>query len=240
MRYLMRISYDGSKFKGFQRLKNEDSVQAVLENVLSKINNQKVVVKGSGRTDAFVHATDQCLHFDLNNDFDCHKLKYIVNRLLPDSISVNEINKVDDNFHARYNVKEKTYLYKVYFGNKDVFLNNYAYHLTYSLDLKLIEEAAKLFIGTHDFHNFVSGYRKNYISTIYDFKIYQDNNMLYFEVKGKSFYRYMVRTLVGSLIMVGAKKKNINDIKKALEEPDLKSNFLVVPGKGLYLTKVVY
>ena len=240
MRYLMRISYDGSKYNGFQRLKNNESIQNNIERVLSKINGSQVLVKGAGRTDALVHAYDQCLHFDLDKDFDCDKLKYIVNRMLPSSINVNSINKVDKDFHARFMVKEKTYLYKIYFGEKDVFLSNYALHLSYQLDIKLMKEASKEFIGTHNFHNFVSGYRNNYISTINDFKIYEEDNILCFEVRGKSFYRYMVRSLVGSLIMVGSKKKSIEDIHNALEYPNIKSNFMIVPGYGLYLKKIKY
>lgn len=240
MRYLMRISYDGSKYNGFQRLNENASIQSSLENILSKINKEKVVIKGAGRTDKGVHALDQCAHFDLSHDFECDKLKYIINRLLPDDIYVNEITKVSSNFHARHDVKEKTYLYKIYTGNRNVFLSNYAYHVPYPLNISLMKQASQEFIGTHDFHKFVSGYRKNYLTTITDFKIYEKDNMIYFEVKGKSFYRYMVRTLVGALIMVGSKKKNIEDIQNALENPLTKTNFLVVPGCGLYLTKIMY
>ncbi len=240
MRYLMRISYDGSKYNGFQRLNNKETIQGWIENVLSKINGSKVLIKGAGRTDALVHAYDQCLHFDLDKEIDCDKLKYIVNKMLPLTIKVNSIEKVEDNFHARFMVKEKTYLYKIYFGEKDVFLSNYAYYLSYPLDIKLMKEACKEFIGTHDFHNFVSGYRKNYISTINDFKIYEEKNMLCFLVSGKGFYRYMVRSLVGALIMVGSKKKKIEDIHNALEYPNIKSNFMIVPGYGLYLKNIKY
>ncbi len=240
MRYLMRISYDGSKFNGFQRLRDKKSVQACLESVLSKINGSEVLVKGAGRTDALVHAYDQCLHFDLNKDFDVDKLKYIVNKMLPSSISVNSILLVADSFHARYDVKEKTYLYKVYFGEKNVFFSDYAYHISYFLDIKLMQKACIKFIGTHDFRNFVSGYRRSYVSTIYDFKIYEEDNMLYFVVKGKGFYRYMVRSMIGALIMVGSKRRGINDIKDALLNPNEKVNFLVVPGYGLYLKEIKY
>ena len=240
MRYLMRISYDGSKFNGFQRLKDNNSIQGCLEEVLSKINGNKVLIKGAGRTDALVHAYDQCVHFDLNKDFNPLKLKYIINRMLPASIFVKEIKVVDKQFHARFMVKEKTYLYKVYFNEKDVFLANYAYHINYLLDIRLMKKACKGFIGTHDFHNFVSGYRDNYISTVNSFKIYKKDKMLYFEVRGKGFYRYMVRNMVGALIMVGSKKRGINDIKKALLNPNEKVNFLVVPGYGLYLKEIRY
>ena len=236
----MRISYDGSKYNGFQRLNNKETIQGIIECVLSKINNGKVCIKGAGRTDALVHAYDQCLHFDLANDFDCDKLKYIVNRMLPASINVNSICKVSSDFHARFMVKEKTYVYKIYFGEKDVFLSDYAYHVGYELDIKLMKLASKEFIGTHDFHNFVSGYRKSYVSTINDLQIYEDGKMLYFVVSGQGFYRYMVRSLVGALVMVGSKKRSVLDIRKSLSRPDIKNNFLIVPGYGLYLQAIKY
>ena len=160
--------------------------------------------------------------------------------MLPASINVNSICKVSSDFHARFMVKEKTYVYKIYFGEKDVFLSDYAYHVGYELDIKLMKLASKEFIGTHDFHNFVSGYRKSYVSTINDLQIYEDGKMLYFVVSGQGFYRYMVRSLVGALVMVGSKKRSVLDIRKSLSRPDIKNNFLIVPGYGLYLQAIKY
>ena len=123
MRYLAHISYDGSKFQGFQRLNNGKGVQNILENVLSKFSDSCVVVKGAGRTDAGVHALDQCIHFDLEKEISLEKLKYSINRMLPDSISINSVSIVNNCFHARHSVKRKTYLYKVYVGEKNPFLD---------------------------------------------------------------------------------------------------------------------
>jgi len=110
MRYFARICYDGSKFSGFQRLNNGRGVQNELERVLSKIFNSPISVKGAGRTDAGVHALDQCIHFDLERDIPTDKLKYSMNQMLPSSISVTSLSIVDETFHARHSVKEKTYV----------------------------------------------------------------------------------------------------------------------------------
>lgn len=240
MRYLARISYDGSKFQGFQRLNNGKGVQNFLEDVLSKIANQQVEVKGAGRTDAKVHAMDQCIHFDLDMNISLDKLKYSMNRMLPDAISVNSILIVDNSFHARHSVTEKTYVYKLYVGEKNPFLASYAYAPSYSLNLELMQLASKLFLGVHDFYNFVSGEREDYRSRVDSIQIYKENDFFFFEVKGKSFYRYMVRMMVGALLDVGRGKASLEDISQAIMFPNIERRFFVAPSEGLYLTKIEY
>ncbi len=240
MRYLARISYDGSNFLGFQRLNKGRSVQKELEKVLSVLNKRNVEVKGAGRTDAFVHALDQCVHFDLDYNFDEEKLKFILNGLLPKDLSVNSILKVKDDFHARFDVVEKTYLYKIYGGEKNPFYSNYAFCYSQKLNLDLMKKAAGLFLGCHDFQNFVSGVRDDYHSVINDFQIWQENDFWYFQVSGQSFYRYMVRHLVGAIVDVGRGKASIEEIKESLAKPQNKKEFLVVPAQGLYLIKIKY
>ena len=118
MRYLAIIKYDGSKFEGFQRLNNGKGVQNEIENVLSIIAKRKVEIKGAGRTDRKVHALGQAISFDLDMDITLSKLKYVMNRLLNPYVSVLRIQNVDDTFHARYSAKEKTYVYKAYYGRR--------------------------------------------------------------------------------------------------------------------------
>ena len=110
MRYLISISYDGSKFQGFQRLKENASVQKVIEDALTKINKDKVVIKGAGRTDRGVHALDQKAHFDLNININPEGLKKALNSLVKPYIYINDCKIVDENFHARFCVKEKAFL----------------------------------------------------------------------------------------------------------------------------------
>lgn len=240
MRYLARICYDGSKFQGFQRQKDGSGVQNELERVLSKIFHSNILVKGAGRTDKGVHALDQCVHFDLDFDISTKKLQHSFNQMLPSSISVTSISVVDNQFHARYSVKEKTYVYKLYVGPKNPFVYSYAYPIFFDVNVSKMKEACKLFLGVHDFHNFVSGERENYMSRIDDFQIREEDNYILFEVRGKSFYRYMVRSLVGALLDVGRGKVDISSITLALEYPNRNTRFSVVPSEGLYLMKIEY
>ena len=168
MSYLIKISYDGSKFYGFQRLNEEVTVQKTLEEALTKINKHSVVVKGAGRTDRGVHANCQCVSFDLDINIDCAGLKEALNSLVKPYIYVREVNEVDEGFHARFNVTKKRYVYRINLGEYNPIMNDYVYQCPYELDLDLMREVAKLYIGAHDFRNFVSGERDNYDCIIYD------------------------------------------------------------------------
>lgn len=239
MRYFARISYDGSDFEGFQRLKYGRGVQNELERVLSVIGKEPIVVKGASRTDAFVHAYDQCIHFDFPFEMEPEKLKYVMNRMLRDSVAVKSIKKVETQFHARFDVKEKKYLYVLFLGEKDPFLRNHITMCYQNLDIKKMKRAAHLFLGKHDFRNFVSGSRNNYQSEIYSFHVKRYGEFLLFEVRGKSFYRYMVRSLVGALVDVGSGKITLEEISNSLTLKSMQ-RFSVLPPQGLYLMKITY
>lgn len=239
MRYLARISYDGSKFLGFQRQNNGCGVQNELERVLSIIAKKEVVVKGAGRTDAGVHALDQCVHFDFNKDIFPDKLCYVMNRMLSKYIHVNSLILVGSDFHARFDVKEKEYCYKLSFGEVNPFLVDYVYY-TISLDMDKMREVANLFVGAHNFHNFVSGERDCYDSIIKDISFSFENDIWIIKFKGKGFYRYMVRSLVGAMIDVGRGKSSFEEVKEALENSNVDKRFFVAPACGLYLAKISY
>ena len=156
MKCLARISYDGSHFEGFQRLKNGRGVQNELERVVSLIHKKEVKVKGAGRTDAGVHALDQCISFDLDVEMDLDKLKYVLNRSLSPYIAVQSLESVSEDFHARFSVKEKVYFYKIYLGEKNPFLEDYSYCFYQKLNIDKMKEASRLFVGNHDFKNLFS------------------------------------------------------------------------------------
>ena len=157
MRYLISISYDGSKFQGFQRLKKNASVQKVIEDALTKINKDKVVIKGAGRTDRGVHALDQKAHFDLNINITPEGLKKALNSLVKPYIYINDCKIVDENFHARFCVKEKVYVYKINLGEYNPILKDYVNQNVNNIDIKAMKKASKVFLGVHNFKNFVSG-----------------------------------------------------------------------------------
>ena len=240
MRYLITVSYDGSKFYGFQKLNNEKSVQGELERALSKINKSQVYVKGSGRTDRGVHALGQCCHFDLNIDINPDRLKNAINSLLDDYVYVSECRVVDDGFHCRFNVKRKTYKYIINIGEYDAINNDYLYNYCYDLDIRSMKKASKYLLGKHNYHVFVSGDRDNYNSEIFDIKFYKDDRLLIIKFIGKSFYRYMVRNLVGALMLVGKNKITIDEFKSMIDSDETKFTYITVPSNGLYLEKVEY
>lgn len=234
MRIKLTCSYDGSKFKGFQRQNDERSIQKELEMALSNIYNEIISVKGSGRTDKGVHAYNQVVHYDVDKKIKFLKLK--LNNILKD-IKIKKVKYVQDDFHARFSVKNKTYMYKISLNNKGD--SNYYLNIYYDIDIKKMKQASKVFIGTHDFEYFVSGKRDNYESTVFDIKFYHFFNKLYIKFTGVGFYRYMVRNLVGALLSVGRGKVTINELESILDK-SLDRRLPTAPSNGLYLVKVRY
>ncbi len=239
MRYLIKFSYDGTKFHGFQRQNDVKNVQGTLERVLSDVIDNEIVIKGCGRTDAGVHANTQCAHFDTDKKITKEDIS-IINRLLNDEIVIKKWQIVKDDFHARHDVKWKKYVYKVNNGSYDKLKEGYYYQIKYHLNMSEMKRTIKLFKGTHDFRNFVSGPRLDYTTTIYKTNIKKKGDIILFEFVGIGFYRYMVRHLVGALIDVGRGKAKYYDVERMLENPLVAKNLSVVPADGLYLMDIKY
>lgn len=240
MRYLMKVSYDGSGFYGFQRLNDYRTVQKVLEEALGVINKGDVLVKGASRTDKGVHAYGQMIHFDIDYDIPADRLMYAVNRILDNDIRVLDCKKVDNDFHARFNVKRKKYVYKINLGDFDCLKSRYFLQVYEKLDIDKMRECAKVFLGCHDFRNFVAGERDNYLMCVEDIKFNVSNDILEIEFLGKSFYRYMVRNMVGAMLEVGMHKKEICDVSKMLDDYMIKKQMMTAPACGLYLMDIEY
>ena len=240
MRYLMKVSYDGSGFYGFQRLNDYRTVQKVLEEALGVINKGDVLVKGASRTDKGVHAYGQMIHFDIDYDIPADRLMYAVNRILDNDIRVLDCKKVGNDFHARFNVKRKKYVYKINLGDFDCLKSRYFLQVYEKLDIDKMRECAKVFLGYHDFRNFVAGERDNYLMCVKDIKFNMNNDILEIEFLGKSFYRYMVRNMVGAMLEVGMHKKEICDVSKMLDDYMIKKQMMTAPACGLYLMDIEY
>lgn len=240
MRYLMKVSYDGSGFYGFQRLNDYRTVQKVLEEALGVINKGDVLVKGASRTDKGVHAYGQMIHFDIDYDIPADRLMYAVNRILDNDIRVLDCKKVGNDFHARFNVKRKKYVYKINLGDFDCLKSRYFLQVYEKLDIDKMRECAKVFLGCHDFRNFVAGERDNYLMCVEDIKFNVSNDILEIEFWGKSFYRYMVRNMVGAMLEVGMHKKEICDVSKMLDDYMIKKQMMTAPACGLYLMDIEY
>lgn len=239
MNYLVKVAYDGSKFWGFQRLNEGISVQKVLEDALSKINKSPVVVKGAGRTDRGVHAYGQYISFKLDIDITEDGLMKAMNSIVRPYINVVNVRVVDEGVHARFSVLKKRYIYKMNLGEYDPVKADYVYHPLYKLDIDKMKEVAELYIGIHDFHNFVSGERDDYTAIIHSIDFNIDEDILSIKMEGKSFYRYMVRNLVGMMIEVGRGKEKIDKVREMLDSKDSIEGY-TAPACGLYLDDIDY
>jgi len=240
MRYLISIQYDGSKFYGFQRLQEKETVQKKLEEALSIINKSPVIIKGAGRTDRKVHAKDQKASFDLDINIDEKHLKLALNSLIKPYIYITDVKIVNQHFHARFNVTKKEYIYKINRGEYNPLLEDYTYQPIDKLNIKAMKKCAKLFIGIHNFQNFVAGTRVNYECIIDNIKFKKRKDILEIKFTGKSFYRYMVRNLVGAMLDVSRKKRTLKEVEEALNNPNIKSQFSTALPQGLYLNKIEY
>lgn len=242
MRYLITFSYDGSKYFGYQKQKGVNSVQEDLEKVLSLINNKPVNVCASGRTDAGVHANGQCAHFDIAINITPDKLKNALNGLLNGNIYVKSVVEVPDTFHARFDVKQKEYIYKINTGEYSPIYKDYIYQYCKPLDVDSMKTAIKLFEGEHNFKSFTKANveTNNFARTIYSTAVTKDNDIITIKFVGNGFMRYMVRNMVGFLIEIGEGKRNISDVNSVLLEEDRTKAGKTAPPEGLYLNKVTY
>lgn len=240
MRYLASVSYDGSKFYGFQKLNNYHTIQDELEKALTKINKTFVAVKGAGRTDRGVHAFNQKITFDLDVNIPTDHIKEAVNSIIDKSIYINDVVEVADNFHARFDAKKKIYEYVINLGEYDPIDNDFICNYNRKLNINKMKKASKYLLGFHSYKAFTSGERENYNSVIYKMKFKKKKDILLIRFIGKSFYRYMVRNMVGALIMVGEGKIEPIDIKKMLDKEKNLFNYKTASPNGLYLVDVQY
>lgn len=243
MRFLIDFSYSGENFNGYQKQPKKRTVQDEVEKVLTSINGgKKVIIHSSGRTDAKVNALHQMAHFDFDKKITPYKLLGALNSYLPDDIHINNVKEVPLDFHARYMVKSKTYLYKINTLEYNPLLRTHVFQYSKPLNIKKMKKAIKYFIGTHDFTSFTSAEDKkeDKVRTIYKASIKQKDGVISITFKGNGFLKYQVRNMVGILIKVGEEKLSYKDIFKILEEKDRQKASICAPACGLTLAKVEY
>lgn len=243
MRFFMTFSYDGSKYKGYQKQIDTKTVQGELERVLTTINNNEVVsVSASGRTDAGVHALNQKAHFDLNINITTEKLKGALNGMLPGDIYVKSVEQVEKDFHARFNVQSKEYIYKINLGEYNPIEKDYVYQYNKQLDIDSMKEALKYLEGTHDFKSFTKSdiEKDDFVRTILKTDLVNENDIITISFLGTGFLRYMVRNMVGYLIEIGEGKHKSSDIVDVLKSYDRTKAGITASPEGLYLKDVFY
>ncbi len=243
MRFLIKFSYDGTNYSGYQKQPGLNTIEGKLEEALTKINNGvKTTITSTGRTDKKVHALSQYGHADIKVSITEYKLKRALNSNLPEDIHVIDTKIVNDNFHARYNVAEKTYKYIMNLGEYNPIERNYVFQYNYKLNINAMKKAIEYFKGTHDFRAFVTDNKEkeNCIRTITETNIEEDNNKLTITFTGNGFMRYQVRNMVGILIKVGENKLEPNKIKEIIESKDRLKAGKTAPAEGLYLVDVKF
>ncbi|MBP3389821.1 MAG: tRNA pseudouridine(38-40) synthase TruA [Clostridia bacterium] len=242
---LLTIQYNGKNFSGWQRQKNALSIEEVLENKISALLGQPIILEASGRTDAGVNAYAQTAHFETSSNFDIEKLPQAINFGLDENISVVSAKEVSKNFHARFSVKKKTYLYKTYQikFNLPLFESTHAKThelLTQNFDKMVL--ASRHFLGTHNFKAFCSTQTnaKTFERTIFDIKLKKTNDTINFFITGSGFLYNMVRIIVGTLVSVGEGKILPEEIPDIISSQDRKKAGKTMPAHALYLYKVYY
>ncbi len=246
MRYLMTFSYDGSKYKGYQKQLRERTIQGEIEKALKTINGRKAIsIHASGRTDAGVHAINQKAHFDLTMNITPEKLRKAMNSLIPNDIYVKNVEIVDDDFHARFSVKAKEYIYIINMGEYNPIEKDYIYQCCKKLDVVEMERALKYLEGTHDFKSFTktTNEKNDYVRTIVQTNLFRDIknvNEITISFLGTGFMRYQVRNMIGVLLEIGEGKRKSEEIIDILAAKDRRRAGKTANPEGLYLKDVLY
>lgn len=249
MNYKLLIQYDGTDFHGWQVQDNDRSIQGELERVIGTLEDAPVKVVGSGRTDAGVHAEGQVANVKLNRPFTPEKLRNAINGNLWRDIRIMKAEKAPDDFHARFSAKGKTYVYRIV--NAPVmspFWRRFANHESRPLDIARMNAAARVLLGEHDWTAFSSALSEteNKIRTVTDCKFESiwdsraNANIIEFHIRANGFLRYMVRSIVGTLLEVGRGEKDSDTIQTAIVSGDRNLAGKTAPAQGLTLVKVDY
>lgn len=246
-RYKMTVAYDGHLFHGFQYQPRQRTVQGTIEAALSKMTKGKnVVVEGSGRTDAGVHALGQVIHFDYPDKLiPPERMICALNSLMPLDIVFKKCEIVDEKFHVRYSAKGKWYRYRVSLDRfVDPFKRLYTGHYPYPVDVEKMKKASLDLLGTHDFTSFAAsgGQIKNKVRTMFYVNIQKDkqNNEIVFDFICSGFLYNMVRILVAMLLEIGRGKRPVNDIPRVIMAQDREQVRETAQASGLFLYHVFY
>lgn len=242
--YKLIIQYDGGRYKGWQRLGDSDNtIQGKIEHVLSEMLQRRIEITGCSRTDAGVHAFFQVANFKIKDDIDEAELKRYLNRYLPKDISVIEVQRVPERFHARLNAKAKTYLYQIYNEEHgDPFLRRYSMHIGKKLDLGAMRKVAGYFLGSHDFTAFSNARSKtkSMVREIYSIDIEKSKGLIQIRICGNGFLHNMVRRMAGVMINAGLGDIQPDSVPSLLRQKQRGDVGITADACGLILENIEY
>ena len=239
----MRLMYDGSKYHGWQIQKSEVTVAGTLEDALSKLCGHPVKIHGCGRTDAGVHAEKYCANFKTTSTIPPDRLPLAVNSLLPSDIAIQEAMYVPDDFDSILSCIKKEYTYRIYNSRiKNPFYANRAYFYPQKLDISAMKQAAKHFVGTHDFAavRSVGTETKTTVRTVFWYEVEEKGSITEFRACADGFLYNMARAMAGTLLYVSEGKISPGDIPLLLDKKDRRLTGPTAPPEGLYMTQIWY
>ena len=243
-RYKLTIEYDGTPFSGWQRQTGRPSVQQVLEEAIAGFSGERVTTQAAGRTDAGVHALGQVAHFDLSKEWDPFRIREALNyHLRPHPVGVIAAEAVGEAFEARFSAKARHYEYRILTRRAPPVLErNHVWHIPKPLDAAAMDRAAGLILGTHDFTTFRSSecQANSPLRTLDKFSVRGEPEHIVITASARSFLHHQVRSMVGSLKLVGEGKWSPADFRAALDARDRSRCGAMAPADGLYLTRVDY
>jgi len=240
--YKLKIEYNGARYGGWQIQKNVKTVQGILvDKIKSIINDNNIDLQGAGRTDRGVHALEQVASLKLKKFINSIELKNKLNHLLPKDINILSVEKVDENFHARKNVEERSYLYQISF-RKTAFVKDFVWWIKEELDFDLMKLAAKEYLGVKDYRSFCDADPEEKSTKVFvkDTELYLSENLLTIRIIASHFLWKMARRMIGCLVEVGKKNLSIDELSSYfLVESDKPAKF-TAPPSGLFLEKILY
>jgi tRNA pseudouridine38-40 synthase len=243
-RYKLTIEYDGTLFYGWQRQDKVPTIQGTIEAAVKQFSGQTLTLEGAGRTDTGVHATGQVAHLNLTKEWPTYRIVDALNFYLRDTgIAILNAEMVPNEFHARFSAKMRVYHYRILNRRAPhVLEKNRSWHVIKPLNVRAMQEAARAFIGTHDFTSFrsVSCQAKSAIRTLDEFTLIQEGYAITAHIKSRSFLHNQVRIMMGSLHQVGMGEWCVGEIIQALEKRNRVYAGPTAPPWGLYLTEVQY
>lgn len=243
MRYKIVISYDGDDYSGYQVQLNKTTIQGEIEKAMSAIFGDVKIV-ASGRTDAGVSARKQIVHCDIDQDIDIYHTIKRLNAMLPSSISILDIQHTNDDFHARFSSKKKTYKYFFYVSDIRIpVYDKFASRVVDRIDCSILNDLASAYIGTYDFATFKSANSSvvDNVRTMYESRIDKiDDNLYVFTITGSGFLYNMVRIMIGTIWLCAKQGKGKQDLIKIINSLDRSQAGKTAPAKGLILYNVEY
>ncbi len=240
---LLTIKFLGTNYHGWQVQENAKSVQEELQDAVEAIFGSREAISGCSRTDSGVHANRYCCTLRTERDIDCFRLMGALNAKLPEDIGVVAAKDVPEDFHPRYSATGKQYIYQIYNGpGKDPFLADRAYEYHPRIDVDLLNEQAKDFVGTHDFTSFCANKVpvNDNIRTVRHASVTKEGDMVTFTVEADGFLYNMVRIMVGTLLFINEGKRPAGSIPDLLAARDRNAAGATAPACGLYLNQVFY